>query len=397
MKLKKPTQLLFKDTLKCMLFSGLILFAMFGLTRLVNIGAFDLYRLAFKEFSFLDTYYAQKMSSNNQQVNQQLVLVNVQHLNRQRLATLIEKIQEQSPKIIGVDVIFDHKEEVATDQRLWQSLQPENVISAFAIADREFIKNHPKLGVFRHKLGYANFNFDNYNSVIRNVQVKKEFEGFEYHSFGLRVAQGYLGRKEKIEWNNMNSESIPINYSGGLNHFYSFDAEEIFRRDSIPVLRDKIVLMGYLGTPTANTNDIEDKHFTPLNEQFVGKSAPDTFGVIIHANIIEMLINDNMLKVVPNWILLMIGFVLTFTAVAYFIKLNKKRIERYMLVRKLVQLGFTILFIWVALWLLSNNIYLKITELIWYTVLTIECIWAYKVLSNYLKNKYKWESYFFQE
>ena len=68
-----------------------------------------------------------------------------------------------------------------------------------------------------------------------------------------------------------------------------------------------------------------------------------------------------------------------------------------MLVRKLTQLGVTIFFVWIAIWLLSKGVYFKITGLIWYAVLSIECIWAYKLLSNYLKNKFGWESYFFQD
>lgn len=380
-----------------MVFSAVILFAMFGVTRLVNFGAFDLYRLAFKEFSFLDTYYAQKMAPENRQVNQNIVLVNVQHLNRAQLSRLIEKLQNQKPKVIGVDVIFDHKKELSSDKELWKELQYENVVTAFAIQDREFIKNDPRLGVFRHKLGYANFNFDTYNSVIRNFQAKRILEGFEYHSFGLRVAQRYLGRQKKLEWDGIHEKSIPINYSGGREHYFSFDADELLKMDSVPIVKDKIVLLGYLGTPMGNPNDIEDRHFTPLNQEFVGKSAPDTFGIVVHANIVEMLIEDNRLHEASVWVLLLVGFLLTFLAIAYFIRLNKKRIERYMLVRKLTQLGVTIFFVGVAIWLLSKGIYFKITELIWYAVLSIECIWAYKVLSNYMKNKFGWESYFFQD
>jgi len=380
-----------------MVFSATILFALFGITRLVNIGAFDLYRLAFKEFSFLDTYYAQKMAPETKGFNQQLILVNVGNKSREELVLVLDKIQQQKPKVIGVDVIFDIEKEAEIDNLLQKQLQEPNIISAYAMQRRDLIKNSPKIGIFRHKLGYANFNFDKYNSIIRSFQAEKSFDGFKYTSFGLRVAQAYWGLERKIEWNNMESKSIPINYNGGLERYFSLDVEDVMRLDSIPMMKESIVLLGYLGAPIGNKNDIEDKHFTPLNQEFMAKSAPDTFGVIIHANIIEMLINDNKLNIVPDWALLGLGFILTFIAVAYFIKLNKKHIERYMLVRKLVQLGFTILFIWGALLLLSNDIYLKITGLIWYTVLTIECIWAYKVLSNFLKNKYGWESYFFHD
>lgn len=380
-----------------MVFSALIVFALFGITKLVNFGAFDLYRLAFKEFSFLDTYYAQKMKADSQKINQDIIIINVNHLSRAKLAVLLAEIQREKPKVIGVDVIFNNsKKFLVKNDELQKQLQKENVVSAYAFKNREIIKNEADLGVFRHKLGYANFNFDEYNSIIRNFQPKYNLNGFTYTSFGVRVAQRFYGAQKTFYWEN-NKKSIPINYSGGLNHYYTFEAEEILKQEATPLLEDKIILLGYLGSFIGNVFDIEDKHYTPLNQEFMGKSMPDTFGVIIHANIIEMLINNNELYQSPTWSLILIAFIVTFFSIAYFLRLNKKRIELYMLVRKLTQLGFTILFVWIALWLLSLNIYFKITELIWYVVLSIECIWAYKILSIYLKKQFGWESYFFQD
>lgn len=394
---KQQTLLLFSDTLKCMVFSGIVLLFLFGLTRLINFGAFDLYRLAFKEFSFLDTFYAERFAPNDTTKNDDIVLVNVGHLNRGEIAEVMEKVQNSKPKIIGLDVIFDHQKSDAADKRLWQSLQPENVVAAFAFQNRQLLKNHPVLGVFRHKLGYANFNFDSYNSVIRNFQAKKTYEGQAYHSFGLRVAQNFIGLKENIEWSDMDTKSVPINYSGGKERYLTFDAATLLNTESLPELKDKIVLIGYLGTPMGSIYDIEDKHFTPLNQEFLGKSIPDTFGIVVHANIIEMLISSKMHRLVPSWLIFLIGLVLTFISLAFFIKLNSKSLATYMFTRKLTQLGFTILFIGLALWLLSQNIYLKVTVIIWYVVLSIECIWAYKVFSNYTKTKFGWKSYFFQQ
>jgi CHASE2 domain-containing sensor protein len=393
----KQTSLLFKDTLKCMVFSAAILMLMFGLTHLINFGSFDLYRLAFKEFSFLDTFYAQKMDPEATTVNKQLILVNVKHLNREQIARLINKIDQQQPKVIGVDVIFDHSKQKDSDVDLWMALQSKNIVATYAFQDRGLIENHPRLMVLRHKMGYANFNFDTYNSVIRNFQAKTRFENQEYTSFGLLVAQQYLGKDQKLEWVKMDRKSIPINYSGGSNHYYTFEANEVLEQKAMPVFKDKIVLLGYLGSPTGNQNDIEDRHFTPLNPEFVGKSAPDTFGLVVHANIIEMLINNKRLKEAPVWVLFTVGFLLTFMAIAFFLKLNKNEVQPIILIKKLAQLGFTVFFIWIALWLLSNGIYFKITELIWYAILSVGYIWAYKLMSNYMKNRFGWKSYFFQD
>jgi CHASE2 domain-containing sensor protein len=397
MKIKPQTLLLFLETIRLMIFSGLVVLLLLLLTRLINFGAFDLYRLAFKEFSFLDTFYAQRMYSKSQlTVNNNINLVNVGHLKRYEIAELIEKIHKQKPKVIGVDVIFDHSKKDRVDKKLWSALQHENVIGVFAFQNETISKNHAVLDVFRDKLGYANFNFDYYNSVIRSFLAIKTFNDNEYQSFGLKVAQKFVGDEKKLSWRKMDKKSIPINYSGGLEHYNIVEPDTIFAKTELRELKDKIVLLGYMGTPTGNLYDIEDKHFTPLNQEFLGKSSPDTFGIVIHANIIEMLINDKRHWVVPMGLVWSFGLVITFFVLSYFIKLNKKHLSSYIFTRKLLQLGFTIIFIGLSLWLLSKNIYFKITALIWYIVLSLQCVWAYKLLINYLHKKYKWKSYFFQ-
>ena len=67
MTVNSKSKLLLLDTLRCMVFSAGILFVLFLLTRLINFGAFDLYRLTFKEFSFLDTYYAEDFKRDKNQ------------------------------------------------------------------------------------------------------------------------------------------------------------------------------------------------------------------------------------------------------------------------------------------------------------------------------------------
>ncbi len=62
-------------------------------------------------------------------------------------------------------------------------------------------------------------------------------------------------------------------------------------------LNGKIVLFAY-ATPF-NPMDIEDKKFTPMNEKYAGKSIPDMNGIIVHANIISMVMEDNFIKKVP--------------------------------------------------------------------------------------------------
>ncbi|HAI44042.1 MAG TPA: hypothetical protein DCM40_41060, partial [Maribacter sp.] len=131
--------------------------------------------------------------------------------------------------------------------------------------------------------------------------------------------------------------------------------------------------------------------------KFVGKSPPDTFGLVIHANIVQMLIDGNYIKVVPNWVLGLLTIVLTFFSLAYFIYLGKKQLASYVLRLNLVQLLFTIFFVWLSLYFFKNGILFKITTITAVVVFSMGLIGYYRKLAHYLYKRFKWQGYFFHD
>jgi CHASE2 domain-containing sensor protein len=50
-----------------------------------------------------------------------------------------------------------------------------------------------------------------------------------------------------------------------------------------------------------NITSWEDKFYTPLNKKLAGKSNPDMFGVVVHANIISMILREDYVEQMATW------------------------------------------------------------------------------------------------
>ena len=89
-------------------------------------------------------------------------------------------------------------------------------------------------------------------------------------------------------------------------------------------LRGKIVLIGYLGENLVDSLSCHDKYFTPLNENYVGRSMPDMYGVVIHANIVSMILNDSYIYNLDNYLIVFFALFLCYVNILFFefIKVN---------------------------------------------------------------------------
>jgi CHASE2 domain-containing sensor protein len=391
--MKENRKLLYREAFFCMLFS----FAVLGIASvlIINISIFNPFTNAFKDFSFLDLFYTEKMGEEYP-VNQDIILVNVEHRDRFELSELLKHIQQQQPKVIGIDLIFKESKEAFSDSLLRVQLQKPNVINSFAFIGDDVVFN---ANIFRKETnleGYSNINFDAENGVIREFEGISVSKNSNAYSFSLKIAQQVLSTEGFSAIEKKLKQSNTIKYFGAQRHFLTFGFDEVMAQETLPTMKNKIILLGYLGTPLANSFDVEDKHFTPLNEKAVGKSIPDMNGVVVHANLLQMLLSNDFIYKVPTWILAIITVVLTYLSLVYFLKLNKKAKARYTFTKKLVQLLFTVAFLYIALYLLTVDVYLKSTGIIAVCIISVECIGIYLILIKHLKTKYAWKSYIFQ-
>ncbi len=380
-------KLLYRDAFLCtvmtFIVAGLLYFAF------INLSILDPFEKAFKDFKFTDIFYSERL--NKEQRNEKIIIVNIKHAGRFKLSQAIEKIAEHNPKAIGLDIMFKERKLEFTDSMLRSVLSSnKNIVSAYFHDKDSIVNSNDYFKLKNEKKGYINLNLKGQNTVIRDfIGVKGEAENEFAFATQLALESGYVNEAYVLK---ELKKPIPINYIGNENVFINFDVDEIINSKQIPALKDAVVILGYLGDENENF-DIEDKHFTPLNEEWVGRAVPDTYGVIIHANILNMLSKQNLIYRVSTVGTYIIAFIFCFFTVLFALKLYKRNNFVFDISEKIIQLLLSVLFLYLALLLLQSNIYISVVPIILLCLLGIEMVDYYEYLIKYLNKKFKWESH----
>jgi len=279
-------------------FLNIFVFAGIGLLSLVvfNVSVFNPFTQAFADFTLTDLSYS-KTANQDEIFHGPLRLVSVENKTREEIAYLIHRIEEGKPKVIGMDVIFK-----------------DRVDSSDEILKKE-IATHTNI-IFPHIAQFDSLTTETYNDTFFKAQSNayvnligesKEFSTIrEYHAvhnnmlaFTTAVLQMFDSVKAQ-KLIDRNEKKTEIHYYGNLQNFEYNSFNEVMKLDfNDSVFKDKIVLIGYMGlTPrvTRSTLD-EDRFYTPLNPRLSGRSHPDMYGIVIHANIIRMaLVGDYIVR-----------------------------------------------------------------------------------------------------
>ncbi len=315
----KHRRLLWRDSLLSTLFVYFCL-ALFALNPF-NIHVFNLLTNSFSDIEITDIIYSGKNAKNSEiqtKISKQIVLINAADRNRKEMAALLNKINLENPAVVGVDFIFEGPKGVEEDSALAAALAGcrKVVVATKFKDDKPGHKNENYSGVWRglgnHTEGYANLRINSAEKTVRTFRSRDETKGKSRFPFALEVvrsfdsskADAFLARKQKFEL---------INYEGNLNTFYHFNGNQI-AYDQYPkgFLKDKIVLLGYFGSDCNLSPVLDDIFYTPMNEKLVNRKFPDTYGVVIQANIVNMMLEQHYVQQVPLWLDWLIGFLLCF-------------------------------------------------------------------------------------
>ena len=358
-----------------------------------NISFFNPLSKALEDFSFLDVYYGERLNEEAN-IDPNIIIINIEDAKRLQIANLLKEILKENPKVIGFDIILEQLKNTKADTMLSYLLNHEKVVSGYVFTENETIYNHP---FFKGEgsFGFVNFNFGYQDAVIRDFTGHYEQFKILHRAFSVVIARKYLSAQdwEKRNLDQKLNATRVINYQGGYERFLNFSISEFMVLEDKSVIKDKAVLVGYLGTPTGNSYDIEDRHFTPLNRTTAGKSIPDMNGITIHANILSMIIADSFMYRISNFWLAILTFIFSFLASIYFIWLDKRLKISYRTVRKAVLFVFAIVTVWLTLILFKYGVVLKSTPIIAVTIFSAGFVKYYKHLVRYINTKWKFRSY----
>ncbi len=366
----------------------LMMFLLIGILWLIPFNCFflDPVAKAISDFDVYDIVYSK--IREEPPADTSIVLVNIGNLSRLEIAKQINVINSYDPFLIAVDAIFQEEKESCGDSVLADAFSKCKDLILVSKLDKFDEENDTydtlitSINLFDKysSLGFANLPNDDKVSfkTIRDFRPSSKLNGSVIPALASKVAELYDTNAYRYLMNRQNGIE-KINYTGNTNRFFSLDAHQVLSGDNnLNFLRNKIVLMGFMGTDLYNKT-LEDIFFTPLNERYAGKSFPDMYGVVIHANIISMILRKNYVDSMPQWVSILLAFVISYISafVIYNIKKNYK--DWFGALTKIYILIFSLINLFAGVMIFHHfNYKINLTLALAVIVLTVTAIELYR-------------------
>lgn len=287
-----------------------------------------------QDFQINDIVYSRLNDSSDVTEDKDIVIVNIGELKRDSIAKQIDIINRFEPKVIGVDIVFSKTKGDTMDLPLAESFSRVKslVLVSRLISDEAgekviLDKSIPLFSQYANT-GFANFIDEDEFRTVRQFSPKEYAKKEVVNAFGVKVAELYDPGATKNLFERDN-ESEMIYFRRNADKYKVIDCREVFdRQDSLGFVKGKIVLFGYLG-PNKSTLSMEDNFYTPMNPNYIGKSYPDMYGVVVHANIISMILNRDYINSMPEKLVLILTILLTYLTMAGFTYLRFNHEKAY--------------------------------------------------------------------
>jgi CHASE2 domain-containing sensor protein len=319
------------DCLVATLFVFGVLLGIREISELNIFNAFDPLGQSLGDMEFTDITFSRLRE--DPPIDTNIVIVNISELSRAEIGQQINVISKYKPKVIGIDSFFDCPGGITDSLNCPQAYDTlSNMIFADAIRNAGNVVMVTKLlqtdSLYnaQHDIdiydslehtdanlrpdayeGFANLetNADNQEDLksCRRFNPKINVAGHDQYAFSVRMVMLYdSGKAQRFLKRQKYSEVI--NYRGNIydpfgaseypGRYYTLDWYQALDSNSFSsgLFKDKIVIMGFLGKDLGDTS-WDDKFFTPLNKKFAGKSRPDMYGVVVHANIVSMMLSED--------------------------------------------------------------------------------------------------------
>jgi CHASE2 domain-containing sensor protein len=377
-------------------FATIGVFVVIGLLALLplNTGILNPVKKAFADFDFNDLAYTKLGKNDNTRLDSNIVVVNIGKGDRAMLAGIIEMVAAKKPKVIGLDAYFEGPREPESDSLLKKVMDSTpNLIVASRISWQKKSLSENK-GYFKNagsSYGFVNIPGEDRGMIRYHTPVER-YKGKDYLSFPTAILQkAYPSAFNKLMKRNKELETI--NFKGNIDKFLFVEGGDLLSgnvEDSI--FTNRVILLGYVNTAQ---DDIEDKHFTPLNPKMGGKSLPDMNGIVIHANFISMVRDSTYIKKTPFWLNWVITILIAWLHVSLFVRYYLDEHIWFHLVAKTVQIISAIFFVYISVLCFSYfNLKLDMKMPVTVIILAIDIIYFYEAFAVWLHEKYGFKTIF---
>ncbi len=343
-------------------FTIVVLAGIYGITQLNIFNAFDPLGKALGDMELTDIAFSQLRDDPSLDTN--IVIVNIGYLSRGEIGQQVMTLSQFKPKVIALDIIFSCdrglRDSVNCPQaydtlnnmvfsnavkdagvmvlaeKLWQT---QTLIKKYGDVDMydsiEHTDTELREGAYE---GFVNLETDAEDQedlkVCRSYNPQKVVRGTNELAFSTQVAMLYDSLKTK-RYLARNKHSEIINYRGNIvdwhgassyaGRYYALDWDQALDANQfVPeMIKNKIVIMGFLGRDLRDTS-WDDKFITPLNKNYAGKTRPDMYGVVVHANAVSMILNEDYIGELGEWQEYAIAIIICLLNTAFFSIIDKK-------------------------------------------------------------------------
>mgnify|MGYP000622157538 CR=1 FL=1 len=253
-----------------------------------------------------------------------------------KIAAALYKLHALGARVIGIDVILDelHLErfpperlQEVEDLRLAIRDVP-NVVVASGFDPEERTRTFeilPPIRAVASHFGFVNLVPDP-DGVVRRFLPHAEVEGEHWLSFPVKILQLYDSTLVRSILRQPSEEQI-IYYTSTYDQIQSVPLDDVlFNPLYEDMFHDKIVLMGFVRE--GGLVYLGDMHKTPMGRK-VGIEGTDMPGVFIHANVINMLLQDRFIEPIPKWGDWLLVFLFSYISIALYRVLRTKPPGRF--------------------------------------------------------------------
>ncbi|HEY5692022.1 MAG TPA: CHASE2 domain-containing protein [Cyclobacteriaceae bacterium] len=337
--------------------TAFVFFTLGGIVQITDLrifSAFDPLGQALGDMELTDIAFSQLRS--DPEIDTNIVIVNIGGLPRRGVAEQIRILNKYNPEVIGMDSFFDcpmglrdtincpQLIDVMGNVLLANAIDEvenfvlvTNVLQSDSLYNTGIVDQYDSLERTDADIrgdaieGYANLETDAANQesfkACRSYNPKLKVGNDTIFAFSTQIGKIYAPEKTE-RFLSRNNYSEIINYRGNILDFYgassfagryfALDWYQVLNEEFLPsLITNKIVLMGYMGDDFSDTS-WDDKFFTPLNKQYAGKTNPDMYGLVVHANIISMILAEDYIEVMAAWQEWLIAIVVCMLNVALF-------------------------------------------------------------------------------
>lgn len=342
----------------------------------INFHFLNPFNETIRDYEITDIVYSRLRSSKVKPDNR-IVLVHWEPHSRELLYKMVDRITEAGAKVIAIDIKLYKQMDPKIDSSLRHSLmRMESVVLANEVADlaedgRTFKSQIECDTFFSNHINTGFINFVNPDSsTVRYFSPIEHTQEESCMAFAVRAASFYdpgaverlFKRKHEIE---------EIFYTGNENQFVQFDTQGILdtSTDLHSAINGKIVLIGFIPVDPIN-RPLLDIHYTPLNPRYTGHNTPDMYGVVIHANIIRMILDNTYVNELSFWVNLLLTFTFCYFNIHLFYQIFRRVSVPFQFITRFLQLGEIILLFFIVA-VLFHFYRIKMDVAYWITALLL--------------------------